>query len=70
MGAKSIKDVQEVVQASEQRLTHKIEGVDERLSARVEELQESLQRSLDETEEMALQIAATFERLERIEAAC
>ncbi|MCX7570892.1 hypothetical protein OS242_13155 [Tumebacillus sp. DT12] len=59
--------VHEVVQDSEERLTRKIEEVDERLSARMDELQASSQRSLDETEEMALQIAATFERIERIE---
>ncbi|MCX7570893.1 hypothetical protein OS242_13160 [Tumebacillus sp. DT12] len=61
------KYVQETVQASEQRLTRKIVEVDERLSAGMDELQASSQRSLDETEEMALQIAATFERIERIE---
>lgn len=51
--------VQEAVQASEERLT-----------LAVDELQESIRRSMDETAEMAQQIAATFERLGRIEEVC
>ncbi|MCX7570895.1 hypothetical protein OS242_13170 [Tumebacillus sp. DT12] len=62
--------VLEAVQASEERLTHRINELDERLTLAVDELQESIRRSLNETEEMAQQIAATFERLGRIEEVC
>jgi len=55
--------VHDVVQASEGRLSQQIGEVDQRLSAAVEQLRESIQHSLEDTERMALQIAATVERM-------
>ena len=61
--ARLSKQISEV----DQRLSEQISEVDQRLSAAINGVHETVRQSLDYTERIALQIAATVDRIERIE---
>ena len=67
--SRQIKETDERLSRQIEKVAEQLKETDERLTGAIENLEESVRQSLDDTEKMALMIAATVERIEKVEGA-